>query len=291
MTTTKALAKRSTDAVQAAPKQEMLRPIASPEQILTALDEKRTLIAKALREGVDYGRIPGTTEKQVLLKPGAESLTIAFGCRADLEVVERIVDHSFTNTWSKYGKTETATGLYRTTVRCTLSRPDGLVVGTGLGSCSSLESKYRSRPHDCENTILKMANKRAHVDAVLRAFGLSDMFTQDVEDMQQGGADEPVQRVPARNDNAPIVESLPELRQKISYHLKRLGVPQAEWDQRVKLLAPTWPGPERQLTKQEAFGVVERLKAMQPAQPDGRMTDAQAEYDAETLDPPDVGDR
>jgi hypothetical protein len=33
-----------------------------------------------------------------------------------------------------------------------------------------------------ENTILKMAKKRAQVDAVLTTFGLSDQFTQDMEE-------------------------------------------------------------------------------------------------------------
>jgi len=38
-------------------------------------------------------------------------------------------------------------------------------------------------PPDYWNTCLKMAKKRAHVDATLTATGASDMFTQDVEDM------------------------------------------------------------------------------------------------------------
>src|SRR5690606_23849470 len=65
-------------------------------------------------------------------------------------------------------------------------RESGLVIGSGMGSCSSLESKYISRPRDLENTILKMAKKRAYVDATLSTFGLSDQFTQDVEDMAEG---------------------------------------------------------------------------------------------------------
>ena len=36
---------------------------------------------------------------------------------------------------------------------------------------------------DTYNTVLKMAKKRAHVDAVLTATAASDIFTQDVEDM------------------------------------------------------------------------------------------------------------
>jgi len=42
-------------------------------------------------------------------------------------------------------------------------------------------------PADYYNTVLKMAKKRAHVDAVLTATAASDIFTQDVEDMVQNG--------------------------------------------------------------------------------------------------------
>jgi hypothetical protein len=38
---------------------------------------------------------------------------------------------------------------------------------------------------DQYNTVLKMAKKRAHVDAILTATGASDIFTQDVEDMPE----------------------------------------------------------------------------------------------------------
>jgi len=40
---------------------------------------------------------------------------------------------------------------------------------------------------DTWNTIVKMAEKRARVDAVLAVTGASALFTQDVEDMQGGG--------------------------------------------------------------------------------------------------------
>jgi hypothetical protein len=58
----------------------------------------------------------------------------------------------------------------------------GQVVGDCIGVCSTMESKYVDRPRDCENTALKIAQKRAHVGATLNAFGLSEQFTQDVED-------------------------------------------------------------------------------------------------------------
>ena len=59
-----------------------------------------------------------------------------------------------------------------------------------------METKYRYRwqndqrveydnPADYYNTALKMAKKRAHVDAILTATAASDCFTQDVEDTQR----------------------------------------------------------------------------------------------------------
>lgn len=40
-------------------------------------------------------------------------------------------------------------------------------------------------PADYYNTVLKMAKKRAHVDAILTATAASDIFTQDIEDMTE----------------------------------------------------------------------------------------------------------
>lgn len=42
-------------------------------------------------------------------------------------------------------------------------------------------------PWDVENTLLKMANKRAQVDATLRVTATSGLFTQDVEDLVAPG--------------------------------------------------------------------------------------------------------
>lgn len=85
-------------------------------------------------------------------------------------------------------------GLYRYVVRCDIvDRSTDAVVGSCVGACSTLESKYIDRPRDCENTALKMSEKRALVGAALITFGLSDQFTQDVEDLPQfgGGHAEP----------------------------------------------------------------------------------------------------
>lgn len=51
--------------------------------------------------------------------------------------------------------------------------------------CSTGEKMEHDNPADYWNTVLKMAKKRAHVDAILTATAASDIFTQDVEDMPE----------------------------------------------------------------------------------------------------------
>jgi hypothetical protein len=48
-------------------------------------------------------------------------------------------------------------------------------------------------PDDMDNTLLKMAEKRAQIDATLRATATSGLFTQDVEDMDFGSAPAPAE--------------------------------------------------------------------------------------------------
>ena len=51
-----------------------------------------------------------------------------------------------------------------------------------------METKYKKGdPYTLDNTVLKMAKKRALVDAALLVGSLSDVFTQDIEDMDLQG--------------------------------------------------------------------------------------------------------
>jgi len=67
-------------------------------------------------------------------------------------------------------------------------------------------------PPDYYNVILKMAKKRAQIDAVLTRTAASDMFTQDVEDMADNAEHQvttPIQAevaVPTQSDPAPQPE-------------------------------------------------------------------------------------
>ena len=214
--------------VAEAPKPALLRPVAQPSDILVAHKEATTMINEVLEDGRDYGVIPGTGDKKNLLKPGAERLCIGYGLRASYEVIEKETDHDrstpftvrkwvakkqkpanweelkaqglgrnkqYNGSWQwqePVDEAGTSDGLYRFVIRCTLVSGDGREVGQGIGSCSSLESKYIRQPRDSENTVLKMAKKRAYVDAVLTTLGLSDRFTQDVEDIEANKKASPV---------------------------------------------------------------------------------------------------
>ena len=100
----------------------------------------------------DFGAIPGTGGKPSLLKPGAEKLCSFFGLSPVFVPIETIQD------WMGKDHDGEAFFLYR--YRCELYR-NGSMVGTGIGSCNSWESKYRYRkadrtcPHCGNSAIIK----------------------------------------------------------------------------------------------------------------------------------------
>ena len=150
-----------------------------------------THIFKAIMvRGVDYGVLPGGN-KPSCYKPGAELLSKYFNIRD--EISEKTCDRQLTgeNPYVSY------------TIRVSGFNGRGEKISDGEGYCSSLDPKYmksmttqmdRMRQKGdkvsminmvawIDNTILKMAIKRAYVDMILRATGASRIFTQDAEDM------------------------------------------------------------------------------------------------------------
>lgn len=173
----------------------ILRPIAKPSELLAAQNETRAAVKELLVPERDFGVIPGV-RKPSLFQPGAERINLAFGVVARFRLVEKEVDHSYENHWEKKGRggqsyRGVAFGLYRYVVECELAlRDTNEIIGAALASCSTLESKYCDRPRDSENTVMQMAEKRAFVRATRTAYGLSDEFTQDVEDQPREAVEE-----------------------------------------------------------------------------------------------------
>lgn len=203
----------------------LLTPVMNLEVARQRLQEFQAFVKEYLVKDEDYGVIPGTP-KPTLYKPGSDKLCELYGLADTYEITSRIED------WDR--------NLFDYEIRCTLlSKRDGGIVGTGMGSCNSWEGRYRWRDGqrkcpNCakatiikgkaeygggwlcfakkggcgakfkdgdksvegqqtgrvenddiptlKNTILKMAKKRAKVDATLGATRSSGIFTQDVED-------------------------------------------------------------------------------------------------------------
>jgi len=166
----------------------------------------QAVVQRTLKKDHDYGIIPGTGDKPTLLKPGAEKILMLMGLTSEYDVIEKVQD---------YDK-----GFFAFTVKCTLYKKD-LKITEGVGHANTKEAKYARRwvtekklpdgvdknsllkrekegrygkyteyqienddPYTLVNTVLKVAKKRAQVDAVLTVASLSEIFTQDLEDYE-----------------------------------------------------------------------------------------------------------
>ena len=132
----------------------------------------QALVQRQLVEGMDYGKIPGCGERLVLLKPGAEKISVLLGLRSNFEIVREIEDFE--------------SGFFSYMVRCSLVTGAGETVTQGFGQCNTRERRFgKGDPFSGANIALKMARKRALVDAALTVGSLSNLFTQDLEDMSE----------------------------------------------------------------------------------------------------------
>ena len=168
--------------------------------IMKKINTFQTVVQQTLKENHDYGIIPGV-QKPTLLKPGGEKICMMLGINPEYDFLA--VQEDYKNEFFSYN------------IKCTLYK-NGSPCAQGVGSCNSKEKKYRYINTDtlpsgytgnsemftdkygrskykienndiCSlvNTILKMAKKRAFIDAVLQVASLSEVFTQDVEDMKE----------------------------------------------------------------------------------------------------------
>jgi len=120
-----------------------------------------TKVNKIMVLGKDYHVIQG---KKSLAKGGAEKIASIFGWTAEFHKDQEVALSFQIQDFIAFV--------------CTLSK-QGSKVGEGRGG--ALLGKNQGDP----NKTIKMAQKSAFIDAVLRSSGLSDFFTQDLEDMPQ----------------------------------------------------------------------------------------------------------
>jgi len=132
-----------------------------------------------LKRGVDFDNPEQSNGRKafkqpILLKAGAEKIAFGFGLLQQYEMVSCVERYDANGSYFAY------------TVRCDLVKlgPNGekIVVSNSYGHANSAESRngFKSGP-DAANGSIKMAQKRALVGAALAISGLSDLFTQDIE--------------------------------------------------------------------------------------------------------------
>jgi hypothetical protein len=115
----------------------------------------------------------GHWSKPVLFKPGAEKITGMLGmtvCYPSLPAYEQAALSQITVT--------------TIVLRCELRDAHGHVVAEGIGA------RNVNQDYGDVNKTFKMVEKSALIDATLRLAGLSEMFTQDLEDKPPVDAEE-----------------------------------------------------------------------------------------------------
>lgn len=193
----------------------------SRQGVLNQVRIIQDVMKEVMKQDEHYGTIPGTN-KPSLYKPGAEKLSLTFRLRPEYDIrrsdlpgahreyeVVCTLYHIPTgqSVGQGVGSATTMEGKYRFRpgpVELTdkpvpqeywNNRDVNLLGGKGFVPKKNDAGKWviaikgeaveHDNPADYYNTVLKMAKKRAHVDAILTATAASDIFTQDVEDMPE----------------------------------------------------------------------------------------------------------
>lgn len=146
----------------------------SSNQIDTWIEMRKDFTKKVVSimvEGKDFHKIKfGGKEVQVLAKGGAEKVASALGWKAE---------------FIKDSETYEMLGSPAGTLCYICNLKNGEFVGQGRGA-----RNIRQDQGDVNKTI-KMAQKSAFIDAVLRGSGLSDLFTQDLEQQEESSTEPP----------------------------------------------------------------------------------------------------
>lgn len=227
----------------------------------------KEFVREHMVDGEDYGVIPGTSAKPTLLKAGAEKLNAIFGLAPIVEITNRVED------WDN--------GFVAYEIKVTLlNKRTTNVEAEGIGSCNSRERRYKNQDAaNIANTLLKMAKKRALIDATLSATRASGLFTQDLEDMDR--VEEPRSGptfqspfVPARQAREAQSEAsgdgeagggngLTEAQRGAILAIANKVFGRDSREEMAKMLDK----PITQLSKSEASAIIDRLRAMLPEQP------------------------
>lgn len=222
-----------------------------------------------------YGLLPGCGNKKILFKSGAEKLCLAFNLvpKYNISILPVSEDEL------------TPPGHRDYEVTCELfNRNSGNFVGQGMGSCTTMEGKYRFRSEwqnkikvkienpclaDIYNTVKKMACKRAIVHAVIQTLAVGDIFMQDVEDMKpedinNGRKEKPsIPPPPSKSNSNPNKITAPQMK-KIQAMFNEINPGMTSDEKRtmaVTLLEKEVPSMSA-LTKSDAKTIIDGLDEM-----------------------------
>jgi len=184
--------------------QGQLQEWQTPQQIRAQVNRIQEVMKEVMKPETHYGVIPGT-KQPTLYKAGAEKILATFRMAVEPDITDLSTEDE-----------------HRYLVKVRLISSSGINLGAGVGEASTSEEKYkwrraicdeeyedteethrrikygkwkgevqktkqvRTNPADLANTVLKMAKKRAMIDAVLTTTAASDCFTQDIEDLPDG---------------------------------------------------------------------------------------------------------
>lgn len=182
-----------------------LMPVPQMQAVLAEYTERRqsfrTWLLSQLTEGVHYGIPPGCEPKRdaqgrpldftnKVVRPEQWSFRPSlYKAGADLVVDLMMLDPTFSpdaESWKMLGAID---GLV--VIQCRLlsrganpffpAADKGQSVGEGRGSAQAGQKRRDA------NGAIKIAQKSAKIDAVINTLGLSDLFTQDLEDKPRAG--------------------------------------------------------------------------------------------------------
>jgi len=291
--------------------------------LVDRLDKIREAMDNAMQEDVDYGKIPGTDKPTLLKPgaeklavmfrldvqtthdekwgPGDHLTVPAYTVIYDAPTGTRLGrgegmcstrEHKYA-----YRKQERACpSCSKATVFRSKKEGEGWYCWAKKGGCGAQfpvdDARITSQATDeidnpdlpdLWNTIIKMARKRAIVDAVLLVTGASALFTQDVEDLPI--ADAPVTTGMAQGPpyGPPVRDAQLEIGRKAIAYLLRVETGDAQVDEVCVWLATDTGGYLPACTMRGLTHVAKRAKDANPEEPSAEVRDAEllaAESDA-----------
>lgn len=240
---------------------------ATIEEVTKQVHFIQEIMRSVMKEGEHWGKVPGCGDKPALLKPGAEKLGFTFRLRPEFQVTR--IDHEkghreyevichLSNGTEGVGTCATLEGKFRfreASRKCPNCGKESIIKGkeeygggwlcySKKGGCGSkwpkgaqeIEAQVvgkveHDNPADYYNTCLKMAKKRAHVDAILTATAASDIFAQDIDETLPETESPP--KKPISEPNNPTLEENVKKVQEINQELRDSSNPPITKAQRI----------------------------------------------------------